>query len=668
MIKFTRYLALPREITSFERTYLDRMNRIGLVFFVLHVPLMTLLAYANQTGTWLALVLSSAVVGGPALAYLSLRNPRAISMTYGVGAMFMGGVLVHVGQGPLQIEMHFYFFALLAMLAVFGNPMVIVAAALTVTVHHLVLWSFLPHSVFNYDAPVWVVGVHAIFVVLESAAGCFIARSFFDNVIGLESIVQQRTAELDGRNRDMRLVLDHVAQGLLTVDRRGVPSLERSRAFEQWFPSTHEAGETLFDLLARQGPAFGERSRACWEEVAAAVMPLALTLEQMPTRLVADERQLDVAYVPIGEGDAAERVLVVITDDTAEVHRAAAERERTENAELFDRLLTDRSTVEAFFDEGNLLAAAIADPGSTELPTVRRMLHTLKGNSAIFGLRGLSQCCEDLETWIAEENRLPTSHALAPLRAHWRGLVARTERWMGTRRNVLEVDESEHQALEQSVRQGAAGEALLARVHALKLEATDRRLEHFAEQARGFAVRLEKPVNVRVDGSGLRLDPKHWRPFWNAFVHVIRNAVDHGLESAEERQRQGKAACGTIALGTYVRDDRFVIEVADDGRGIDWTTIARKAAELGLPTATETDRREALFRDGVSTAARVSDISGRGVGMGALRHATEALGGHLEIETELHGGTTLRMVFPKTSMAPELRSATPTHAASTAAA
>ena len=65
--------------------------------------------------------------------------------------------LVHVGQGPVQIEMHFYFFALLAMLAVYGNPLVILVAAVTVALHHLVLWALLPASVFNYDAPIWVV-------------------------------------------------------------------------------------------------------------------------------------------------------------------------------------------------------------------------------------------------------------------------------------------------------------------------------------------------------------------------------------------------------------------------------------------------------------------------------------------------------------------------------
>jgi C4-dicarboxylate-specific signal transduction histidine kinase len=118
----------------------------------------------------------------------------------GITAMFMGGILVHAGQGPVQIEMHFYFFVLLALLAVYANPLVIVVAALTVAAHHLVLWFVLPASVFNYEAPLWVVAVHALFVILEAVAACFIARNFFDNVVELEQRIQERTHKLQEAN------------------------------------------------------------------------------------------------------------------------------------------------------------------------------------------------------------------------------------------------------------------------------------------------------------------------------------------------------------------------------------------------------------------------------------------------------------------------------------
>jgi two-component system chemotaxis sensor kinase CheA len=652
--KLLRYLALPEEISSFESDYLSRINRIGLLFLLAHVPVMAVLAYLNGTGALLALALAAAVFLGPLLAYFTLSNPRSVSMTYGVAAMFMGGVLVHVGQGPMQIEMHFYFFAVLAMLAVFGNPMVIVAAAATVGLHHLVLWWLIPRSVFNYEAPVWVVAVHGVFIVLESVAATFIARGFFDNVIGLERIVQRRTAELDACNRDMRLVLDQVGQGLLTIDRKGAPSVERSREFHRWFPSTKDGAETIFDLFERASPAFAARSRVAWEQVVDGLMPLSLTLGQMPSRLVAGERQLSLAYAGVEEGESPERFLVVVTDVTAEAKRHLAETERRETLEVFERILSDRSAVEGFFEEGAALAEAILSREVADLTAVGRALHTLKGNSALFGLSGLSAACHDLETWIAEENRLPTEEACARLRAHWDALVGRVDRLLGKRRGLLEIDRDDYDALEQSARRGAGADVLLTKIQALKLEPTERRLQRFAEQARRVALRLEKDVDVKVDSASARVDPQVWRGFWSSFIHVVRNAVDHGVELADERTANGKPPRGTIWLRTYVRDDEFLVEVADDGPGVDWSRIVERAKELGFDAATEAERRNALFRDGVSTATRLTDISGRGIGMGAAKEATEALGGRIEIETELHRGTTVRMIFARTAMAPEL--------------
>jgi signal transduction histidine kinase len=195
-----RYILLPSQSSEFEKNYLVRVNRVALWFFVAHLPVFTLIAYFNSTGPKLAIGLTSAVLIGPLMAMRFLQSQRSVSVIMGITAMLMGGLLVHFGQGPVQIEMHFYFFVLLALLAVYANPLVIVVAALTVAVHHLVLWYVLPASVFNYDAPVWVVGVHALFVVLEAVAACFIARNFFDNVVELEQRIQERTLLLTETN------------------------------------------------------------------------------------------------------------------------------------------------------------------------------------------------------------------------------------------------------------------------------------------------------------------------------------------------------------------------------------------------------------------------------------------------------------------------------------
>ena len=654
MRRLADYLVLPTEISPFETSYLRRLNRIGLVFFALHVPVMIVIAWLNATRPLVAAVLTTAVVVGPVIACASLSNPRSVSVVHGVAAMFMGGLLVHFGQGPVQIEMHFYFFALLAILAVFANPLVIIAAAVTVTIHHLVVWSVLPKSVFNYDAPIWVVAIHAAFVVLVSVAACFIARSFFDNVIGLTKIVSARTAELDGRNRDMRLVLDNVSQGFVTIDRAGVPAAECSRVFERWFGAGRE-GTRVFDLFGAKSESFAEGSRVGWTEVADGIMPLALTLDQMPRDLVFDGAHYRVAYVPIGEGEAPERFLVVVTDVTADVRRERAECQRREEMQLFERMLSNRSAVNGYFDEGAELVKAITAGDATDLVSFQRMLHTLKGNSAIFGMESLATLCHELESRVSEDGALPSKGDLAKLRERWDALAADMKRLAGTDHRIIQIDEPQLAEIEHAVRRGAQGAPLLAMIHALKLEPTHKRLDHFAEQARRIAERLDKSVDVRVQSDDLRVDPRHWGSFWGAFIHAVRNAVDHGLEPESERVAKGKSARGNVTLKTFLRDGQLVVEIADDGRGMDWQELARKAKALGIGARTPEELTLALFHQGVSTAAEVTELSGRGIGMGAVHAAATALGGSLEIESSLGHGTTLRISFPHSAMSPELK-------------
>jgi hypothetical protein len=120
------YLVLPANLSEFEAGYLQRTNKIALLFFLLHLPVFVAVAYFNDTGPALAAGLTTLVLAGPVAAYQGFSTPRVVSLVYGFVAMLMGGLLVHFGQGPMQIEMHFYFFALLAMLTIFGNPLVIV--------------------------------------------------------------------------------------------------------------------------------------------------------------------------------------------------------------------------------------------------------------------------------------------------------------------------------------------------------------------------------------------------------------------------------------------------------------------------------------------------------------------------------------------------------------
>ncbi len=549
----------------------------------------------------------------------------------------MGGLLVHFGAGPVQIEMHFYFFALIAMLTVFGNPLVVVVAAVTVAVHHLALWIVLPASVFNYDAPLWVVLVHAGFVVLESTASVFIARSFFDNVIGLEKIVASRTDELRAKNAEMELVLENIDQGLAICDANLNLGTERSKTLSRWLPRTAAFVDAVNDV----DPAFGSALQLGWEQVREGFLPMEVALEQLPRELrLSDGAIVATRFVPIGEGGA--RFLLVMSDETVQRQQALAEAASRDQRSAMEHATRDPAGFAEFAHDADAIVnhmTAADQPFAVE----QRLLHTLKGNVGFFGLSGLAAVCAALEDHIAESGEPLPAAQRAELAQRWESLrdfVAPLLRANDGRYASADVEK-----LVVGVLAGADTATLRARAEALSREAVGQRLDRLAGQARQLAQRLGRgAIDIVVDDGGVRLDRDRYNELWGTFAHLIRNAVDHGLEPAEERAERGAVGPPTLTLRARERDG-VVIEVGDNGVGIDWARVESRAKSRGLAHASHADLKDALFSDGFTTRDAVSDISGRGVGLAAVRAAARALGGDVDVDST-SAGTTFRVWIP----------------------
>ncbi|MBV1861912.1 MAG: Hpt domain-containing protein [Nannocystaceae bacterium] len=652
--KILQAVILPKEITKFEQEYLQRMNRIALVFFLFHVPVFAAVAFFNDTGVGLALGLTVGALIGPVVAYFAFTNPRNVSAVHGFTSMVMGALLVHFGQGPVQIEMHFYFFVLLALLAVFANPTAIIVAAVTAAVHHLGLWLWLPTSIFNYDAPVWVVAIHAGFVVLESVAACFIAKSFFDNVIGLDKIVQKRTAEVDQRNRDMRVVLDNVHQGLLTVSAEGVVAPEYSARVAEWFGEV-APGTTLAQLIGGKSSNAGELFDVGWDQVQSGFMPPEVTLDQLPKQIDIDGQVLEFEYRSVGsDPEIVERALIVITDRTEERRAQATEAEQRETLRVFERVMADKSGFLEFFDEASEIVANVVAELFEDHTLLKRALHTLKGNAAIFQIQTVADLSHAMESRLVEEGERPSKDQLALLSSRWQGLKKNLDMLLGTRRrSTVEVEDAEFESLLSAVLGDVERDQLAQRIASWKLEPATRRLDGIADRARTVARRLNKEnVEIDVESGEHLLDPARWSSFWASFVHVIRNAIDHGIESTEDRLAAGKSANGHVVLRSYVEDDQLVVQVQDDGRGVDWDRVRVKAADAGIAHGSQQDLVAALFADGISTRDQVSQISGRGVGMAAVRAACTERQGRVQVHSRDGSGTTVEFRFPAAQMAP----------------
>ena len=177
-------------------------------------------------------------------------------------------------------------------------------------------------------------------------------------------------------------------------------------------------------------------------------------------------------------------------------------------------------------------------------------------------------------------------------------------------------------------------------------------LNKFPRVVRDVASAENKEVELTLSGQDVQIDRNILQIITDALLHLVRNAVSHGLETTAQRTAAGKPVVGRLTLSALTERDDVLIQVSDDGRGINTEAVRRKAVERGLVTAAVAvtlDEQAVwafLFEPGFSMAQQVTDISGRGVGLDVVRLALDSLGGRLRVESQLGVGTTFTLVLP----------------------
>ncbi|HEY0713112.1 MAG TPA: ATP-binding protein, partial [Polyangia bacterium] len=339
--------------------------------------------------------------------------------------------------------------------------------------------------------------------------------------------------------------------------------------------------------------------------------------------------------------------LVAINDVTEQLALSHQEAQQRELLAVFQGVMRERLVFLAFFDEASHQVEQIV-AGKNDLATQRRLVHTLKGNASSIGLNLIARLCHTIEDELDENQVVVVTPTVVALGERWKALQDTLAHFAGDLgRGTIEIEAHEMERLEVDISRGLAGQDLIARLASFRCTPIAKLFARLATDAQSLASRLGRgELQIEVDDRGLRLDLQRWGPLFAELVHLVRNAVDHGIEPSDQRRAEGKPERGRLRFGASCADETLVIDVEDDGRGIDWEGIGRSARIRGVPAETRDDLQAALFAPGVSARGQASETSGRGIGMDALRQRVQELGGTITLTTRAKQGTKWRLSFP----------------------
>ena len=482
----------------------------------------------------------------------------------------------------------------------------------------------------------------------------------------LEVRVSERTSELRAKNNDIQAMLSNMRQGLFTVEANGQIHPEYSKHLEAIFETAQIAGSNAVELLfgnAKLGSnTLDQAKEAIGSIIGEDEMNYSFNAHLLPEEYEADfstgSKFLALDWNPILEDDIIVKLMISVRDVTQlkqmESEAAAKKRELDIIGQLLNipakKYLAFAESAKNFIVENRSKIRANDSYDENVVALLFRNMHTIKGNCRTFGFTFFSDVVHEVESvysalktpsetpWQSDVllNDLETVDAiLAEYENVYYAVLGRGNNSSASRdtegfwadaeivakiRDCIESINEKHPEI-QVAEDLAPITQIIDNALANPLPKV---LADVVDSLPSIAEQLNKiPPQVNFTGQVVNIRNTEESLLGNIFAHILRNCVDHGLESPEERQAQGKAEQGTITLNTYTGEQYLTIEVSDDGRGLNVERLYAKGVELSLwsddkPPSYE-QIAELIFYSGVSTKQAVSDISGRGVGMDAVK-------------------------------------------------
>ena len=494
----------------------------------------------------------------------------------------------------------------------------------------------------------------------------------------MEQRLRVRELRLAEVNRAVEIMLNNLDQGIFTMNLDGTVNPQHSLRARELFGVSDFANSTLQQIFGASDDA--AKVLRQWISTIAKSRYLSDNwpkyeqlnpLREIETERGGEHRIVTINYRPIMEDGKLRRIMVLGTDITAqrEAEHALDRATRAREAEV-GRILAfvqnERSAVDSFLEDteawlGRIDVIQTGDDLINVEPDFLRELHTLKGNAGSFGFSGLAEIAERMEDAIKaarEADRLTTFDGWLLLTQDLRDEYVkitdfRTRLFSSTkdRMSISRID-YDHLVAEVRSRGDIEGKRIYERLYALDslpLGLYSQKLQRVIEQYRD-----KHRVDI-ADLDVLTPDAPIHRTHRSAFdaclVHLVHNALDHGIESDQERKARGKGP-GVISIAYEESSGSATVTVADNGRGIDPAFVADRAIARGLITKdevrslSEREKIDLVFLHGFSTKSRTTGTSGRGVGMDAVKAYIEQVGGTLTLVSRVGTGLAVKVTVP----------------------
>ncbi|NRA63156.1 MAG: Hpt domain-containing protein [Pseudobacteriovorax sp.] len=488
----------------------------------------------------------------------------------------------------------------------------------------------------------------SLFICTQAAMLSVRFNKLFDEVDDLNENLENKVI---AKTRDIKSTLDNLPQGVFRIikdDDNLVVDDEFSRALSDLLGTTDIGGRDPFDLLFERS-SLNEVERSGIKTVLDGslgedIMQFEVNNHLLPAEFRLDGPILEVDWAPILDQDEMiTRILCIVKDVTA----MRALQETAQQESRYASIITEIARVKSFAKVNDFLEnAATYIKGALvdidEKHIVFRNLHTLKGLALTFNFKRISNQTHEAESFVQNlpANQMPKAEAkvrekidaieeiINEYRKALDGLFANDE-------GAIPVQKQELMDVGEDVMHGNIKSAV-QRIIFLYEYNIAKILETEIQSIAGLAKRLGKePPKVEIVNDNFVIDTKTSQVIKKSFIHLLRNSMDHGIETARQREKVGKDPIGSITIEVSKWEDYLRLVFSDDGRGLDMEAIKEKAIASGLnPEASPEDLAEVIFQSGVSTATAVTDISGRGVGMEAVKKFIEIEGGHVELKID----------------------------------